>query len=200
MNDISTGITSDELDIHKWLRYEKPCHKGICKTFRTLNMLNTEEQMFFYWCACQGLMEESIQCHHCFKTSDNPVKHKGPHIEVTCGKCQRHIKFIKKTDCGLNQRNKQKSRANQYVIKPAIRARILLRDKGTCQLCGATNTQMHVDHKQSVNHAIKQGWQSTDINSDNNLWTLCETCNLGKKANCIPPCQQCDPQWKEVFQ
>ena len=52
---------------------------------------------------------------------------------------------------------------------------IFRRDGFRCQLCGAShdgNTKLHVDHKVPL---AKGG-----SNEDDNLWTLCEDCNLGK--------------------
>ena len=52
---------------------------------------------------------------------------------------------------------------------------IFRRDGYRCQLCGASHdgkTKLHVDHKVPL---AKGG-----SNEDDNLWTLCEDCNLGK--------------------
>lgn len=53
---------------------------------------------------------------------------------------------------------------------------VLHRDNSTCQRCGASKrdgVKLHVDHKTPVSLGGKS-------NIDN-LWTLCESCNLGKK-------------------
>jgi 5-methylcytosine-specific restriction endonuclease McrA len=52
---------------------------------------------------------------------------------------------------------------------------IMMRDGFRCQLCGATQEQgavLHVDHKVPL---AKGG-----SNEGDNLWTLCDFCNLGK--------------------
>lgn len=64
-------------------------------------------------------------------------------------------------------------------ISTRVRARILFRDGSRCQMCGASpakdpDVQLEVDHKIPL-----------DLNGPNdeeNLWTLCRTCNQGKRA------------------
>jgi hypothetical protein len=69
--------------------------------------------------------------------------------------------------------------AQQKTARESISARrrfeILKRDGFRCQLCGASSgdgIQLHVDHRVSL---AKGG-----SNEDENLWSLCERCNLGK--------------------
>jgi hypothetical protein len=60
-------------------------------------------------------------------------------------------------------------------ISARHRFEILKRDGFRCQLCGASSEdkkRLHVDHKVPL---AKGG-----SNEDDNLWTLCERCNLGK--------------------
>jgi len=62
-------------------------------------------------------------------------------------------------------------------ISQRLRYKILMRDNGICQRCGAVasdGVKMHVDHKIPVDMG--------GDNSEENLWTLCEICNEGKKA------------------
>lgn len=62
-------------------------------------------------------------------------------------------------------------------VSSSQRARILLRDQSTCQLCGRNvqedNIKLHVDHKIPVSKGGKT--------EDSNLWSLCRDCNEGKK-------------------
>ena len=58
-----------------------------------------------------------------------------------------------------------------------LRARILLRDHSTCQLCGASpaavpGTVLHVDHIVP--------WSNGGETVEGNLRTLCEACNMGR--------------------
>ncbi len=61
------------------------------------------------------------------------------------------------------------------TIPKSQRFEILKRDGYRCQLCGASQADgatLHVDHKKPL--AIGGTYD------DNNLWTLCDACNLGK--------------------
>src|SRR5581483_5889466 len=61
-------------------------------------------------------------------------------------------------------------------ISQKTRYRILQRDNSTCQRCGKgvlDKVKLVIDHKIPAN----LGGKSTD----DNLWVLCEECNLGKK-------------------
>jgi hypothetical protein len=60
-------------------------------------------------------------------------------------------------------------------ISKSRRFDIMKRDGFRCQLCGASQgqgTNLHVDHKRPL--------ALGGSNEDENLWTLCEACNLGK--------------------
>ncbi|MDX1963666.1 MAG: HNH endonuclease [Pirellulales bacterium] len=60
-------------------------------------------------------------------------------------------------------------------ISKSRRYDLMKRDGFRCQICGATQASgvvLHIDHKQ----ALAVGGS----NLDDNLWTLCEACNLGK--------------------
>src|SRR5215472_6280186 len=58
-----------------------------------------------------------------------------------------------------------------------LRAEILQRDRGRCQMCGATIEKDGV--RLVVDHKIPQEWGGPS--ERDNLWTLCEDCNQGKK-------------------
>ena len=61
-------------------------------------------------------------------------------------------------------------------INNKLRYEVLSRDNSTCQRCGKTvkdGIKLEVDHKKPVE------WGGT--NDINNLWTLCNECNGGKK-------------------
>lgn len=63
------------------------------------------------------------------------------------------------------------------AIDRKTRYRILLRDDSKCQRCGKTiedGVKLHIDHKVPVD----MGGSTTD----DNLWVLCEECNLGKQS------------------
>jgi 5-methylcytosine-specific restriction endonuclease McrA len=63
-------------------------------------------------------------------------------------------------------------------ISPRMRARVLFRDGSRCQMCGASpakdpDVQLEVDHKVPL--------ELGGPNAEDNLWTLCRTCNQGKR-------------------
>ena len=67
-------------------------------------------------------------------------------------------------------------------IPPRVRFEILRRDSYRCQLCGRSASdgiRLHIDHK----HAASRG----GTNTLENLWTLCEPCNLGKSDLSLAP-------------
>jgi hypothetical protein len=67
-------------------------------------------------------------------------------------------------------------KTQREAITPSQRMDILERDKFRCQLCGATakhGSRLEIDHKIPIN---KGG-----SNDPSNLWTLCFTCNRGKR-------------------
>jgi 5-methylcytosine-specific restriction endonuclease McrA/predicted transcriptional regulator len=64
-------------------------------------------------------------------------------------------------------------------ISPRVRARVLFRDGSRCQMCGASpdkdaSVQLEVDHRVPMHLG--------GANAEDNLWTLCRTCNQGKRA------------------
>ncbi len=62
-------------------------------------------------------------------------------------------------------------------ISAKLRYKILKRDKSCCRRCGRSvddGVKLVVDHK------IPVDWGG--LTEESNLWTLCEECNLGKKA------------------
>jgi 5-methylcytosine-specific restriction endonuclease McrA len=64
-------------------------------------------------------------------------------------------------------------------ISSGTRARILLRDRSTCQMCGRApqvdGVRLLVDHK------IPRDWGGKT--EDENLWSLCEECSAGKRKH-----------------
>lgn len=61
-------------------------------------------------------------------------------------------------------------------VDKTVRFEILQRDGGRCQICGRSAPEgviLHVDHK------IPRDWGGS--NEEENLWTLCSTCNEGKR-------------------
>lgn len=61
-------------------------------------------------------------------------------------------------------------------MTPALRQKILRRDKFICQLCGhqPPDVKLHIDHR------LPRSKGGTD--DPENLWVLCADCNIGKNA------------------
>ncbi|MDC0712084.1 HNH endonuclease [Stigmatella sp. ncwal1] len=75
---------------------------------------------------------------------------------------------------GLRQKAHEPGR-----VSKTLRARILFRDGSRCQMCGASpqrspEVMLEVDHKLPLHLGGSNG--------EENLWTLCKTCNEGKRA------------------
>jgi hypothetical protein len=76
----------------------------------------------------------------------------------------------------LRSLKKKESEKNRVAINRKLRYQILHRDNSRCQKCGVSATEgakLHIDHK------IPVDWGGITV--EENLWTLCEDCNLGKK-------------------
>ena len=63
------------------------------------------------------------------------------------------------------------------AVDRKTRFRVLLRDGGRCQMCGLQAKD--AERPLQIDHRIPQSWDGTS--DDDNLWTLCEPCNQGKR-------------------
>ncbi|WP_216831121.1 HNH endonuclease [Alkalihalobacterium elongatum] len=99
---------------------------------------------------------------------------------------QRTIRSLRKDDgwdietlkdgYRLNSLTQTATDTKREPINDKLRYAVLQRDLSTCQRCGRgikDGVKLHIDHKTPVD----MGGKSTL----DNLWTLCEQCNLGKK-------------------
>ncbi|MBI4591604.1 MAG: HNH endonuclease [Candidatus Rokubacteria bacterium] len=77
----------------------------------------------------------------------------------------------------LRAQQRRQPRTQQVGITAKQRYRILHRDQSRCRRCGRTPAD---GVRLVVDHIIPRDWGGS--NDDENLWTLCEDCNLGKKA------------------
>lgn len=94
---------------------------------------------------------------------------------VRCASCHAFAYNAPRTETGKAVRSVQTTHA---AIKPALRARVIERDCGHCVACGSV-TNLHVGHVVSVADGHDLGLSDADINSTENLVTLCAECNLG---------------------
>lgn len=114
-------------------------------------------------------------CRFC-QTDDGYVELRGGQNCVFCQSCFRHLYNAPKTELG------QKLRTVTTVhngLKPKQRYRILERANARCELCGTDGKQLHVGHILSVKDGLGMGLNEFELNSDENLMSLCEECNLG---------------------
>jgi hypothetical protein len=100
--------------------------------------------------------------------------------------------------CGKFQYNAPRTETGKQVrtvstvhscIKPKLRARVLMRATGRCELCGkqpGDNASLHVGHLLSVKAAMDAGLSDAEINDDSNLAAMCDECNLGLGQEPVP--------------
>jgi 5-methylcytosine-specific restriction endonuclease McrA len=97
-------------------------------------------------------------------------------------------------DCGhwcYNAPKKETGKPQRKVvtregIKPSVRARVMLRAGGACELCHNESDPMHVGHLLSVDEGREDGLSDDALNSEENLAAMCEACNIGIGSMPIP--------------
>jgi 5-methylcytosine-specific restriction endonuclease McrA len=97
---------------------------------------------------------------------------------VRCEHCNHHCYNQPRTESG----NPQRSVRSGATI-PSKRYDIFSRDGWRCVICGrskANDVILHIDHAVGVKAGLELGLTEEELNSDENLITLCEECNLGK--------------------
>lgn len=109
-------------------------------------------------------------------TSTGVIKTKNGQDCVYCANCHKFQYNAPKTETGREARSIS---TVHRAIKPKQRARILERGNGQCELCGKRNAPLHVGHLLSVKHGLDRGMTDAEINSDENLASFCDECNLG---------------------
>lgn len=107
---------------------------------------------------------------------------KGPHVELRCIQCETHQKFVKRVDAGLKPRTLT---TTHDAIKPKLRAKILQRANGHCELCGCRR-ELQVGHLVSVDAGHKLGMTDDQINDAENLSAMCGECNIGVGKEPLP--------------
>ncbi len=93
------------------------------------------------------------------------------------------IKYINSPGGYILKSAKRSTNSADKYINLKLRSKILERDSYTCQLCGYTNKDKYsnsVQVKLEVDHIkpLTLGGKTTE----ENLWTLCNRCNAGKKS------------------
>jgi hypothetical protein len=103
---------------------------------------------------------------------------------VYCVNCQRYAGYnASKTETG----EKPRSVSGDRNVKPKQAYRIRERATGRCELCGTQDGILVVDHILSVADGEAAGLSALEINHDENLCLLCESCNAGKGRLSMSP-------------
>lgn len=97
---------------------------------------------------------------------------------VFCAACQRFVYNAPRTETGERQRSLT---TVHNGVKPKVRAMVILRANGHCEMCGAdlATVDWHVGHLLSVKDGMAEGLTDTEINHQENLCALCAECNAG---------------------
>ncbi len=112
--------------------------------------------------------------------AEGRVKPVGGQDVVRCDRCDRACYNQPHSESGKPQRS---IRTGPLKIDPGRRKDILDRDGWRCAACGrgpAQDAILHIDHAVNIDDGLKLGLSPQELNSDENLITLCEECNLGK--------------------
>jgi len=102
---------------------------------------------------------------------------------VRCRSCRTYIYAAPKHETGQRPRTVATARKD---IKPGQQARIFERDGAACVLCHRTE-QLTMGHVLSIKEAQELGEVGPFLNSDENLLTMCEACNLGLGGRSLLP-------------
>jgi len=105
---------------------------------------------------------------------------------VRCNICERYQYNAPKSETGRQTRSVE----SRQGIKPSKRARILERANGRCEICGRSpaehNIVLVLGHVLSVDEGKKLKFTDDVLNSDDNLISSCEECNLGQGRRSYP--------------
>jgi 5-methylcytosine-specific restriction endonuclease McrA len=102
---------------------------------------------------------------------------------VRCAECNRFHYNAPRSETGRETR----SLRTRPDIRPSQRARILMRDNGTCILCHRCGVDLEAGHMISVYDGRKLGMSDAELNSDDNLAAMCKPCNSGLGNESLPP-------------
>ena len=112
---------------------------------------------------------------------------------VRCSRCGVHTYNAPKTETGERARTVETLRQG---LKPSQQARILDRDYGRCVLCGRSDLPLSIGHLLSVDDGFRLGADESIVNSEANLATMCEPCNLGLGRASVSPRTYAAIMWR----
>ena len=122
-------------------------------------------------------------CHICGSTEGRIVE-KGVQDTVWCLQCNTYQYNAPRSETGKPIRS-VRTREN---IKPSLRAEIILRANGKCELCGRNSKErpLHTGHLLSVEDGKAQGFTEEELTVPENLAAMCDECNLGLGKKTVP--------------
>lgn len=101
---------------------------------------------------------------------------------IRCSQCDSYQYCAPRTETGREVR----SLRTRDTIKPSKRARILLRDNGTCVICHRSDTPLDTGHLLSIQEGRQLGFTDDQLNDDENLAAMCAGCNSGLTSETVP--------------
>jgi 5-methylcytosine-specific restriction endonuclease McrA len=106
------------------------------------------------------------------------ITESGAQDVMRCLDCNRFCYNAPRVETGKAVRTVQ---TVHEAIKPKLRAKILERATGRCELCGkgAASGPLHVGHLISVEQGLANGLTEVELNDPENLAATCAECNLG---------------------
>lgn len=101
---------------------------------------------------------------------------------VFCLSCRKFQYNAPKTETGREPRTVTTARS---VLKPKLRAKLLMQANGRCEFCGQREN-LHIGHIISVKAGVALGLSDEQINDAENLAVMCDECNLGVGDEPLP--------------
>lgn len=120
-------------------------------------------------------------CPRCACTEGTIVTRNGQDC-VFCQGCNTWAYNAPRAETGREVR----SLRTRPAISPGKRARILLRDNGTCVLCHRADVPIDIGHLISVNAGRNSGMTDFALFDDENLAAMCQPCNSGLSDEPVP--------------
>ena len=116
---------------------------------------------------------------------DGMLRETGSQDCVFCARCGKFQYNAPRTETGKPVRSVRSSR--DADIAPSLRAEIIVVRAGChCELCGASDRELHVGHLISLDAGRREGMNEDDLNGPENLAAMCNTCNLGLGNQPVP--------------
>ena len=129
----------------------------------------------FYW------TDEMVKCRKC-ESEDVSIEEKHGQDVVRCNQCQKWSHNASRTETGRKARTVS---TTHEAIRASVRAEVLSRATGRCEMCGAA-VSLTVGHLVSVRVGHDYGLTDDEINSQENLCAMCDECNSGLGATPVP--------------